>query len=251
MLQQTPVVRVLPVYREWMARWPSPADLAAEPPGAAVRAWGRLGYPRRALRLHAAATAIVQRFDGGVPDRVEDLLGLPGIGEYTARAVAAFAFGARTPVVDTNVRRVLSRAVRGLDSIREAATAEDRRELETLLPDESRVAARFSVAIMELGALVCTAANPKCDACPLRDGCRWLAAGRPPGMARRSAQAWHGTDRQMRGRMVALLRERPSVRRAELLRVCDDRSQADRCLTGLLEDGLVEELTGDEYSLPR
>ena len=125
MLQQTPVGRVLPVYGRWLERWPRPADLAAEPPGAAIRAWDRLGYPRRALRLHAAAVAITTEYGGTVPSEVESLLRLPGIGEYTARAVAAFAFGTRVPVVDTNVRRVLARVVRGVDEPRASATAAD------------------------------------------------------------------------------------------------------------------------------
>src|SRR4051794_27389777 len=106
MLQQTPVTRVRPVYAAWLERWPTPSALAAESPGAAVRMWGRLGYPRRALRLHACAVALRDRYGGEVPAHVDALLGLPGIGEYTARAVAAFAFGQRVPVVDTNVRRV-------------------------------------------------------------------------------------------------------------------------------------------------
>ena len=107
MLQQTPVARVLPVHEAWLERWPTPASLAAEPSGEAVRAWGRLGYPRRALRLHAAAVAIVGRYDGAVPDSYDELITLPGVGDYTAAAVASFAFGRRHVVLDTNVRRVL------------------------------------------------------------------------------------------------------------------------------------------------
>ena len=112
MLQQTPVARVEPVWHEWMARWPEPAGLAAAAPGDAVRAWGRLGYPRRALRLHAAATAMVQRHGGRVPDSHAELLDLPGVGAYTAAAVASFAFGRHATVVDTNIRRVHARAWR-------------------------------------------------------------------------------------------------------------------------------------------
>jgi len=111
MLQQTPVARVIPRLEEWLDRWPTPADLAAVPPGEAVRAWDRLGYPRRALALHAAATAIVHHHGGVVPSEVDALLALPGVGPYTARAIAAFSYGIRTPVVDTNTRRVLARAV--------------------------------------------------------------------------------------------------------------------------------------------
>src|SRR6476620_4629172 len=113
MLQQTPVARVLPVYEQWLTRWPSPAALAADAPGEAVRAWGRLGYPRRALRLHAAAGAMTEQHGGAVPSTEAELLTLPGVGTYTAAAVATFAFGERTTVVDTNVRRVLARVVEG------------------------------------------------------------------------------------------------------------------------------------------
>src|SRR4051812_14823781 len=113
MLQQTPVARVIPRLAEWLERWPTPADLAAVPPGEAVRAWDRLGYPRRALNLHAAAVEIAERYGNRVPSEVDELLALPGVGPYTARAVAAFAYGLRTPVVDTNIRRVLARALGG------------------------------------------------------------------------------------------------------------------------------------------
>lgn len=246
MLQQTPVVRVLPVYRQWLDRWPHPADLAADAPGDAIRAWGRLGYPRRALRLHACATAITADHGGVVPGDVDALLRLPGVGEYTARAVAAFAFRQRVPVVDTNVRRVLVRTVRGRDEPREPATARDRTELSTLLPDDPERSARFSAAVMELGALICTARSPDCDRCPLRDGCAWWHAGRPEGVARRAVQTWHGTDRQVRGRMMALLRgaDHP-VTAASLLAVTDDGEQARRCLSGLLADGLAAPAAGD------
>ena len=251
MLQQTPVGRVLPVYGQWLERWPRPADLAAEPPGAAIRAWDRLGYPRRALRLHAAAVAITNEYGGTVPSEVESLLRLPGIGEYTARAVAAFAFGARVPVVDTNVRRVLARVVRGVDEPRASATAADRAELAALLPAEPAVAARFSVAVMELGALVCTAVNPACDRCPLLDRCTWRRSGAVAGIARRPVQAWHGTDRQARGRMMAMLRDNPGpVPETDLLAATEDTVQARRCLTTLLADGLIEAAVDGWYGLP-
>jgi A/G-specific adenine glycosylase len=125
MLQQTPVRRVAGVWTEWMARWPTPSSLAAETPGAAVRAWGKLGYPRRALRLHEAAVAISSRHDDVVPADVDVLLTLPGIGAYTARAVAAFGYGHRVPVVDTNVRRVVARAVRGMADPAAPSTSRD------------------------------------------------------------------------------------------------------------------------------
>jgi A/G-specific adenine glycosylase len=250
MLQQTPVTRVLPVYAAWLARWPSPADLAAEPAGEAVRAWGRLGYPRRALRLHAAACAIVREHRGRVPDTVDALLVLPGVGQYTARAVAAFAFGARTPVLDVNVHRVLQRAVNGTDEPGTPTTA-DRRLLEALLPDEPAVASRFSVALMELGALVCTAARPRCSQCPIAVGCRWLQLGSPVAVRPKRVQGWVGTDRQVRGRIMAVLRDSAApVPESVLAEVWPDREQWRRCLAGLLADGLATTAGRDSSGRP-
>jgi A/G-specific adenine glycosylase len=196
MLQQTPVSRVLPVYDAWLARWPRPADLAAEPAGEAIRAWGRLGYPRRAIRLHAAATVIRDRHGGEVPDTFEALHALPGVGDYTASAVLAFAFGRRQPVLDTNVRRVLSRLVTGAEFPPTAVTAAERVVATDLLPDDEPTAATWSVALMELGALLCTASSPRCDVCPVQASCAWRASGHPAyDGPRRRGQAWSGTDR--------------------------------------------------------
>jgi len=251
MLQQTPVVRVLPVWQEWTARWPAPADLAAEAPGEAVRAWGRLGYPRRALRLHAAATAITTDHGGQVPQSEAGLRALPGVGAYTAAAVAAFAFGRRTAVVDTNVRRVHARAVTGLAVPAPALTAAETALAVDLLPDDEARAATWSVAVMELGALVCTARAPHCGACPVLGLCAWQRAGAPPdeGPARRG-QAWAGTDRQVRGRLLALLRASAEpLPAAALEEAWPDADQRARCLASLLADGLVEH-AGGAYALP-
>ena len=216
MLQQTPVARVLPEYLRWIARWPTPAALAAEPAGEAIRQWGRLGYPRRALRLHETATILTARHGGKVPADRDALLALPGIGSYTAAAVASFAFGQRHAVLDTNVRRVLARLVAGQPVPAAAPSVAERRLAESLLPAEPAVAARWSVAVMELGALVCTAASPRCGTCPVARDCAWLAAGRPKepkdlrepaGAARRRTQRYDGTDRQCRGRLLAVLRD--------------------------------------------
>jgi A/G-specific adenine glycosylase len=251
MLQQTPVRRVLPVFEEWLARWPSPGALAAEPSGEAVRAWGRLGYPRRALRLWSAAGAIERVHGGTVPDDLDALLALPGVGSYTARAVLAFGFGRRVPVVDTNVRRVLHRCVLGADDAG-PATAADLRLMDGLLPADPSTAARVCAATMELGALICTAATPACQRCPLAARCAWRSAGSPASTVRRRAQAWHGTDRQVRGRILALLRgaDRPL---AELdLRIDDaDPSQWQRCLDSLLADGLAQRTADGTVELPR
>jgi A/G-specific adenine glycosylase len=252
MLQQTPVVRVLPAYQAWLARWPRPADLAADSPGAAVRMWGKLGYPRRALRLHACAQALGERFDGAVPCDVDDLESLPGIGSYTARAVAVFAFGGRHAVVDTNVRRVAARAALGQGDAGPPSNRRDLAAVEALLPDDPRAAARASIGFMELGALVCTAREPRCGQCPVQDSCAWVTAGRPEyaGPTVRP-QRFAGTDRQVRGLLMDVLREsHGSVERAALNVVWHDRVQRERALAALLADGLVTEQPDGSYALP-
>jgi A/G-specific adenine glycosylase len=251
MLQQTPVARVLPVHEQWLERWPTPAALAAEPPGEAIRMWGRLGYPRRALRLHAAARAIVERHRGEVPADVEELRALPGVGDYTAAAVAVFAFGRRHAVLDTNVRRVLARSVDGVELPGMNVTRPERERAAALLPADDAAAATWSIALMELGALVCTAARPRCGACPVADLCAWRASGHPAydGPPRRG-QAWAGTDRQCRGRLLAVVRDADGpVREDVLARTWDEADQRTRCLAGLVEDGLLVR-DGEGYSLP-
>ncbi|HEV2888980.1 MAG TPA: A/G-specific adenine glycosylase [Frankiaceae bacterium] len=246
MLQQTPVARVLPVYEAWLARWPTPAALAASPPGEAVRLWGRLGYPRRALRLHAAAVAVIAE-RGAFPTTLEGLLALPGVGAYTARAVASFAFGQRHPVVDTNVRRVVARAVSGRAEAGPPSTARDLAAVSALLPE--RDAPVFGAALMELGALVCTARSPACPACPLRATCAWRLAGRPPYEGPRAkAQAWHGTDRQCRGALLAVLRD-ASAPVPDAALSWPDEAQRRRALDGLLADGLAVAVEGG-FALP-
>ncbi|MGQ0465160.1 MAG: A/G-specific adenine glycosylase [Sporichthyaceae bacterium] len=253
MLQQTQVARVLPVWEAWLARWPVPAALAVATPGDAVLAWGRLGYPRRALRLHAAATAIVERHGGEVPDDHAALLDLPGVGEYTAAAVAAFAFGRRHVVLDTNVRRVLTRILTGQGAVPAATTAAERRLAAEVLPAEAAVSARWNVAAMELGALVCTAARPGCERCPVAHRCAWLAAGRPESSRPPRTQAWAGTDRQVRGRLMAAVRDAaPDPVPSAVLDACwDEPIQRARALAGLLADGLLEPMSGGHYALPR
>ncbi len=251
MLQQTPVARVLPVYDAWLARWPTPGDLAAAPVGEAIRAWGRLGYPRRAIRLHGAATAITEQHDGRVPDTYEVLRALPGVGDYTASAVLAFAFGRRQAVLDTNVRRVLARVVTGVEFPPTAVTAAERSVAVDLLPDDEPTAATWSVALMELGALVCTAASPTCDACPVAAACAWRAAGHPAyDGPPRCGQAWAGTDRQCRGRLMALARDAEGAVSAQgMQRAWPDDDQRARCLSSLLDDGLLVAAAGG-YALP-
>jgi A/G-specific adenine glycosylase len=251
MLQQTPVARVVPVWTAWLERWPDPSALAAAVPGDAVRAWGRLGYPRRALRLHQAASVMARRHGGEVPADLGALLALPGIGAYTARAVAAFAFGQRHPVVDTNVRRLVARAVRGRADGGPATTVGDHVEVEALLPARPERAARASVAFMELGALVCTARVPACERCPLRRRCRWRLAGQPEQPRTRRTQGYAGTDRQVRGLLLAVARDASGPVPGRMLdAVWSDPVQRDRALAGLLADGLLVRVAGSRYALP-
>jgi A/G-specific adenine glycosylase len=244
MLQQTPVARVEPVYTAWLARWPDAAALAAEPAAEAVRMWGKLGYPRRALRLHECARTLVADHGGQVPSDVVTLLQLPGIGEYTARAVAAFAFGQRVPVVDTNVRRVHARAVSGQAEAGRPSTTRDLAAVEALLPPDPPTAARLSVALMEFGALVCLARAPRCGACVISADCAWQRAGRPAFTgATARPQRFAGTDRQVRGRLLDVLRASAHpVTRAQLDVAWPEPVQRERALASLLADGLVTEV---------
>ncbi|PPH22586.1 A/G-specific adenine glycosylase [Rathayibacter toxicus] len=253
MLQQTPVVRVLPRLTEWLDRWPKPSALAAVPPGEAVRAWQSLGYPRRALRLHACAVTIADKHYDVVPDDIDTLLTLPGIGDYTARAIAVFAYGHRHPVVDTNVRRVIARAVHGCAEPAPPRTKADLAAMATLLPERLPEAAAFNAGMMELGAIVCTARLPRCETCPIRDNCRWRSGGYPAytGPTRAKQKRFEGSDRQVRGLILAELRAaRTPVTARELEALWPKTQQRSRALAGLLTDGLA---TGDPdsgYLLP-
>ena len=252
MLQQTPVTRVIPRLQEWLARWPTPAALAAVPPGEAVRAWDRLGYPRRALNLHAASVAITEQHGGIVPADVDALLALPGVGPYTARAVATFAYGIRVPVVDVNVRRVLARAVRGVGEPGPARTRDEHVLMESLLPADAEGARLANAGMMELGQTVCTARTPACEACPIAGMCAWRAAGYPAydGPSAPRQKPYAGSDREVRGRILRELRANelpvPATRIAELW---PDAEQLARALAGLLADGLACAV-GDGYALP-
>ncbi|MCG8917809.1 A/G-specific adenine glycosylase [Actinokineospora sp. PR83] len=252
MLQQTPVARVEPIWLEWMARWPVPSALAAASQGEVLRAWGKLGYPRRALRLHAAATAIATDHGDVVPADVDTLLGLPGIGAYTARAVAAFAYGQRCPVVDTNVRRVVARAVHGAGDAGPPSTTRDLADVAKLLPQDPATAAKASAALMELGAVVCVARGPRCADCPVFHACAWQHNGRPAydGPAK-AVQRFAGTDRQVRGLLLDVLRgSAEPASKARLDLAWSDAGQRDRCLDSLLVDGLVEQTANGMFALP-
>jgi A/G-specific adenine glycosylase len=252
MLQQTPVSRVLPVYETWLRRWPTPGALARDSLGDAIRAWGRLGYPRRAQRLWEAASMIVRDFDGELPTSEAELRTLPGVGEYTAAAVSAFAYRQRSVVLDTNVRRVLGRVFDGLELPPVGLSVAERRAALRLVPDDSEEAATWSVAVMELGALVCTARRPRCPECPVREQCRWRALGYPPdaGPPRRG-QGYHGTDRECRGRILALLRDSDGPVDAEVVSLSwDDATQRERAVDSLLRDGLIAKHDSGTLVLP-
>lgn len=269
MLQQTPVVRVQPVWEQWLERWPTPADFAAAAPANVLRAWGRLGYPRRALRLHAAAEKIVAGHGGVVPSTYAELLELPGVGSYTAAAVAAFAYGRRTTVVDTNIRRVHARLVVGQALPAPALTAAEMALAAQLLPAEAAESVLWNAGAMELGAVICTARSPKCHACPVFDQCAWIAAGQPEPTYIPKGQPWAGTDRQVRGAVMAVLRAADApvhtdlfwdpaaasqhlelaVELDKLHRLNTHAPQLERALAGLVTDGLAQR-TDTGYQLP-
>jgi A/G-specific adenine glycosylase len=251
MLQQTPVARVIKPWQIWVDRWPTAAALAAASPGEAIRAWGRLGYPRRALRLHATATVITERHDGQVPDSYEALLRLPGVGSYSAAAIASFAFRQRHAVLDTNVRRVLARIAAGEAQPKATLQAAEQQRARRFLPRSGERAARWAVASMELGALVCTARSPDCPSCPVAQTCAWRRSGHPLGVETpRVRQTYEGTDRQARGALLAVLRSTDeAISEDELAQAWPRPSQRSRCLDSLLADGLVER-HGDRYTLP-
>ena len=231
MLQQTPTARVVPVWEAWMVRWPTPSALAAASPDEVLRAWGRLGYPRRALRLRAAAEAVEERHGGELPETESDLLALPGVGSYTAAAVLAFAYRRRSLVLDVNVRRVLARVDQGVEHPARSETAGERERGWRFVPDDDEQASLWAAASMELGATVCTARSPKCDPCPVAAHCSWRARGYP---------AW--------GWIMAALRGSPSPVPLGDLAWPDD-VQLARCADSLVADGLAVR-HGPRLSLP-
>ncbi|MCF8521712.1 MAG: A/G-specific adenine glycosylase [Candidatus Planktophila sp.] len=249
MLQQTPVARVLPKWIEWMERWPSPAELAKATPAQVITAWGRLGYPRRALRLHESAKIIARDFENEVPDSEEVLRSLPGIGDYTAAAISAFAFGANTLVMDVNIRRVLVRVLDGKEHPTSSPTVRERESRLAILP--RRNADNWAAATMELGALICTSKNPSCNDCPIISQCKWRKNGYPQSELVRKSQDWHGTDRKCRGTIVQALRESESLTASSIKKLWPDESQVEKALETLLEDNLIEEHSRSRFRLPQ
>lgn len=256
MSQQTPMQRVLPYWTAWMAAWPTPAALAAASTAEVITAWGHLGYPRRALRLRECAQAICDDWDGEVPRDYDDLVALPGVGDYTASAVMSFAYGRRVPVIDTNIRRVLSRAIEGRESLGGSASAPEKRVIADCLPADDGQSVVWNQSVMELGAVVCTAAQPACESCPIAGECAFLAAGRPGLGQRRTRprQRFQGTDRQVRGIVLHALREAGPGATLDYVAVralWQDAVQLDACLASLDDDGLIVLGPNKSVSLPQ
>jgi A/G-specific adenine glycosylase len=249
MLQQTPVQRVLPIYSEWMSRWPTPTHLAKASPAEVITAWGRLGYPRRALRLHECAKVITNELGGKIPETEAELRKLPGIGEYTAAAMVAFAFEGRSLVLDINIRRLFSRLYQGEEAPKAAPTKAERLEYAEYVPQKN--AHLWAAATMELGALICTAKNPLCGRCPVADECKWRSLDFPASERVKRRQTWHGTDRQCRGTVVQALRENSTLTKKQIHLLWDVPSQVEKAILTLLDDGLIEERKRNTYSLPR
>lgn len=248
MLQQTPVVRVLPMWKEWMRRWPTAQDLASATTSEVITAWGRLGYPKRALRLHECAKIISSDFHGEVPRTEKELRALPGIGEYTAAAITAFAYNARSLVLDINIRRLFGRVLDGVETPKSHTSKEERHSRSELIPETD--AHIWAAATMELGALVCTSRNPKCGQCPLTSMCKWKALEYPASDIPRRTQSWHGTDRQCRGIIVQALRDNLTLQKHELVKLWHDESQIEKALSTLTNDGLISHKGDSLYALP-
>lgn len=249
MLQQTPVSRVLPVYEAWMKRWPTAASLAKATPAQVITAWGRLGYPRRALRLHECAKEITHNLEGKIPEDEAELRALPGIGEYTAAAIASFAFEKRSLVLDINIRRLFARLFDGVETPTQTATKVEKSRYKELIPKKDPHA--WAAATMELGAVICTSQSPKCGICPVAHVCTWRSLDYPKSDVVRRRQSWHGTDRQCRGTIVQALRENEVLTKSQLTQLWDVPSQLEKALLTLLDDGLIESRGMNKFSLPR
>jgi A/G-specific adenine glycosylase len=229
-----------------MERWPTPEDLASAKKSELLKAWGRLGYPRRALRLHESATIIAKEFNNQVPQTLEDLRKLPGVGEYTAAAIMAFAHKKESLVLDVNIRRLFSRLLDGQELPPLHITNTERQSRTELIPKQAHI---WAAATMELGALICTATKPKCEICPLAHSCLWRASGYPPSQtSKKKVQKWHGTDRQCRGVVIEHLRHNKKANQSKLAKLWEDQSQLEKCLQALVKDGLITQ-TNKGFSL--
>ena len=246
MLQQTPVNRVLPVWEAWMKKWPTPKDLAKAKKSEVIKSWGRLGYPRRALRLYETAKIISEKYQGSIPKTIVELRELPGVGEYTAAAIYSFAFGKRALVLDTNIRRVFARAIDGKEIAALTLNNKERRKREKLIPKEASL---WAAATMELGATICTAKSPQCEICPISQFCVWRFKGYPKSRApKRKTQSWHGTDRQCRGTILNYLREKDRGTKSQFEKLWSEKKQLEKALKSLEIDGLIEK-RGKSFTL--
>jgi A/G-specific adenine glycosylase len=249
MLQQTQVNRVLPHYQAWLERWPTFEALAAAPTAEVIRQWRGLGYNRRALNLHRLAIAVTEQH-GSVLPLGSTLRSLPGIGAYTEAAVRCFAFGETVPVADTNIARVLARLLCGAPSDTDLAPREVTNAALALLP--ARDGRAHNLALMDLGALVCTARSPRCEDCPVRRMCAWRAHGRPDSSNRRPPAArFESTSRFARGRIVDYLREAPATEvELEAALTVEHRPRLSLYLATLAADGMVARNSDGSWSLP-
>ena len=248
MLQQTQVARVVDKYRAFLRQFPTVAACADASVASVIEQWAGLGYNRRAVMLHHLARAVVMRHGGALPDDLTELLDLPGVGPYTARAVLAFAFERDVAVLDTNVGRVLAR-VGGRRLAPSAAQAQADRLV------AAGTGWAWNQAMLDLGATVCTARAPKCGACPLRNLCVFRGAGDDPAVGSAAVSGrqsrFAGSDRQGRGRLVAAMREGP-LTAADLASAAgwpDDEPRAQRAMATLIIDGLAQEVSAT-FRLP-
>lgn len=285
MSQQTQMSRVVPYWLTWMQTWPDAQYLSKATTAEVITAWGRLGYPRRAVRLQECARVVATQYDNTLPRTYDELTALPGIGDYTASAVMSFAYGERIAVIDTNIRRVLSRAFAGVESHGGSATRADRELAVALLPQDDfatdtstdtsassavNLAASnetsnadlcctsslWNQAIMEIGATLCTAQSPQCNTCPLQTWCRFNAAGFP-GLGEhrtRPRQRFAGTNRQVRGIILQALRqahkEQRTVTHSEITNLWANQTQLGECIASLDNDGLIVLLPHGTITLP-
>jgi len=238
MSQQTQIDRVIPKWLDFLDRYPTPSTLAAAPLGDVITIWVGLGYNRRARMLHDCAGAIVQRHDGLVPNDLAELLALPGIGPYTARAVLAFAFERDVAVVDTNVGRILAR-IGGLT----LRPSDAQRLADDVVPTGRGW--EWNQGLLDFGAMLCTKRNPKCGDCPVRSHCQWRNSGPDPALGSAGVSTpqstFAGSDREGRGRLIRRLAEGPvpADEVALVMGWVDDPPRSERVLEGLIADGLV------------
>jgi A/G-specific adenine glycosylase len=251
MLQQTPANRVAPQWEEWIARWPDALTTSQASPAQILRQWDRLGYPRRALRILEAANIVVQDFAGEMPRTYEELISLPGVGDYTANAILAFAFKQKSVVLDTNVRRVIGRVWHGKERPEISISSVERLFAESLVPSTRTNASLWNAAVMEFGALVCTSRNPLCDQCKIASNCAWKLAGYPASTVVKKTAKFEGTDRQVRGRMMKILKDsNKAVDKAAFAQCSVDAKQRNRALDSLITDGLIEVTRTGKFRLP-